>query len=159
MSLGMVWPFSVSISFRFESFCHCLTLWSILAGTYAASKAAEEVMADTLRLELAPFHIKVLSVVNGATETMAQSYFEDWKLPDGSLYASIESKIREKAQGNDGAPRSDPMQHAKQLVGEITRGKSGKLWCGASAGTVKFATSYLPTSIVVSQSPAEAGFG
>ncbi|RYO77578.1 hypothetical protein DL764_010208 [Monosporascus ibericus] len=117
-------------------------------GIFAASKKSEEIMAETLRLELAPFHVGVLSVVTGALKTMGQTHFDDWKLPEGSLYAPIESTIRDRARGQEGAPRMEAVDYAKRVVSEIIRGRTGKFWYGASAGAVKFGTSYLPTSLM-----------
>lgn len=110
---------------------------------------SEEVMAETMRLELAPFGVKVLSVVSGALKTMGQTHFDDWKLPAGSLYAPLEETIRERARGQEGAPRMEPEDYAKRVISEITTGRTGKFWYGASAGIVKFAVSYLPTWLMV----------
>lgn len=108
-------------------------------------------MAETLRLELAPFHVKVLSVVTGAIKTMGQTHFDDWKLPEGSLYTPVESTIRDRARGQEGAPRMETADYAKRVVSEIIKGKSGKFWYGASAGVVKFGATWLPTSWMVSE--------
>ncbi|KAK8021745.1 hypothetical protein PG990_006883 [Apiospora arundinis] len=123
-------------------------------GTFAASKASEEIMAETLRLELAPLHVNVLSIVTGALHTKGQSHFDDWKLPEGSLYAPVESTIRDRARGQEGAPRMEAIDYAKRVVSEIIKGRTGKFWYGASAGPVKFMTSWLPASLTVSTSPA-----
>ncbi|KAL2751867.1 hypothetical protein ACRALDRAFT_2045111 [Sodiomyces alcalophilus JCM 7366] len=117
-------------------------------GIYAASKRSGEIMAETLRLELAPFQVKVLSVVTGALKTKIQTHFDDWKLPEGSLYAPVESTIRDRARGHEGAPRTEADDYAQRVVAEIIGGRTGKFWCGASAGAVKFGTSYLPTSLM-----------
>ncbi|ROT37818.1 NAD(P)-binding protein [Sodiomyces alkalinus F11] len=117
-------------------------------GAYAASKRSGEIMAETLRLELAPFQVKVLSVVTGALKTMVQTHFDDWKLPEGSLYAPVESTIRDRARGQEGAPRMEADDYAQRVVAEIIGGRTGRFWYGASAGAVKFGTSYLPTSLM-----------
>ncbi|KAI1451265.1 NAD(P)-binding protein [Annulohypoxylon moriforme] len=117
-------------------------------GTFAASKKSEEIMAETLRLELAPFHVKVLSVVTGALKTKGQSHFDDWKLPEGSLYTPVESTIKDRARGQEGAPRMEAADYAKRVVSEIINGRTGKFWYGASAGMVKFGTTWLPTSFM-----------
>ncbi|OAQ59557.1 nadph-dependent 1-acyldihydroxyacetone phosphate reductase protein [Pochonia chlamydosporia 170] len=114
-------------------------------GLYAASKRSEQIMAETLRLELAPFHVKVLSVVTGALKTMGQTHFEDWKLPAGSLYSPIEPTIKDRARGQEGAPRMEPCDYAKGVVNDIIRGRTGTIWHGASVGAVRFGTSWLPT--------------
>lgn len=124
----------------------------LISGTYAASKMSEEIMAETLRLELAPFGVNVLSVVSGALKTMGQTHFDDWKLPANSLYAPLEETIRDRARGQEGAPRMAPEEYAKRVVSEITAGRAGKFWYGASAGIVKFAVSCLPTWMMVIKS-------
>ncbi|KAI0805369.1 NAD(P)-binding protein [Xylaria sp. FL0064] len=117
-------------------------------GTFAASKRSGEIMAETLRLELAPFHVKVLSIVTGAVKTLGQTHFDGWKLPENSLYSAVESTIQMRASGKEGTPRMEAMDYARRVVSEIIKGRTGKFWYGASAGVTKFATSYLPTSLL-----------
>lgn len=76
------------------------------AGTYAASKRSIEIVAETLRLELAPLGVDVLCLVTGAVKSMGLTHFGDFKLPEGSLYQSIEGVITSRAQGNDGLPQN-----------------------------------------------------
>lgn len=106
-------------------------------------------MAETLRLELAPFHIKVLSVVTGALKTMGQTHFKDWKLPGNSRYAPVEKTIHHRARGMEGASRMEPEEYAARVVSEIIKGYTGKFWYGASVGAVKFGTTFLPTWMMV----------
>ncbi|KAI1262132.1 NAD(P)-binding protein [Xylariaceae sp. FL1019] len=103
-------------------------------GAFAASKRSMEIMAETLRLELAPFH-----------------------LPQDSLYSEIESTIQMRASGQEGAPRMEPSDYARRVAAEIIKGRSGKFWYGASASIVKFASSYLPTSLMDSGVQVKTG--
>ncbi|KAH7318408.1 hypothetical protein B0I35DRAFT_451285 [Stachybotrys elegans] len=114
-------------------------------GTFAASKRSTEIMAETLRLELAPFQVKVLSIVTGALKTNGQTHFNDWALPTDSRYLPVESTIHNRARGQEGAPRMDARDYSRRVVATIIGGATGKFWYGASAGAVKFGTSYLPT--------------
>jgi 1-acylglycerone phosphate reductase len=120
-----------------------------ISGLYAASKRSLEILSETLRLELGPFGVTVLCVVNGAVQTNGQSYFQDWRLPENSLYRSIEETIANRTRGEDGVERSSLMEHANEVVKKIVNGKSGKLWCGARAGMTKFGVEWLPQSIMV----------
>ncbi|RYP09622.1 hypothetical protein DL764_001164 [Monosporascus ibericus] len=109
-------------------------------GTYAASKKSIEIVAETLRLELAPFGVGVLEIVTGAVKTMGQTYFGNFQLPAQSLYKSIEDTIANRAQGNDGLPRMDLMEYAAVVVDEIIKGTTGRFWYGNNADRVKMGT-------------------
>lgn len=62
-------------------------------GVYAASKMSQEILSETLRLEMAPFGVTVLAVTTGAVKTNGQTYSKDWKLPADSIYKPIEDMI------------------------------------------------------------------
>lgn len=83
-------------------------------------------------------------------KTQGQTYFNDFKLPADSLYRSIEDTIASRALGNDGVARMGLMAYSDQVVSQITKGATGKFWCGNNAGGVKFGSSYLPQSLMVS---------
>ncbi|KAK2603637.1 hypothetical protein QQS21_004218 [Conoideocrella luteorostrata] len=116
-------------------------------GTYSASKRALEIVADTLRLELAPFGVDVLEVVTGGIKSQGQTYFGDLKLPPQSLYKSIEGTIVSRAQGNDGMDRMDTMEYAELVTDEIIKRSTGRFWCGVRADETRMATtSQVPQS-------------
>lgn len=113
---------------------------------------------DTLRVELQPFGVRTLTVVNGVVRSNAQNYkhFEDWKLPEASLYKPLEELIHQRMQEkdgvyNDGVVRVDTDQHATKLVEKILGGATGAVWAGGQAGSIKFATKYLPTFAMASR--------
>jgi len=105
-----------------------------------------------LRLELAPFGVTVVTVLNGGVQSNGQAHFGGWKLPEGSVYKPIEAEIAQRARGEDGATRSDTTAHAKELVGKITGRNKGRVWAGSGAGGVRFATKWLSQNMVVSES-------
>ncbi|KAF2113375.1 hypothetical protein BDV96DRAFT_122594 [Lophiotrema nucula] len=115
-------------------------------GTYSASKAALEMMAGHLRVELAPFHVKVLSVVTSTVYANTFTRFDDAKLPEDSRYKSVESIYVDRAQGRDGAPRMDTMVYAEKVFVEITKGRTGSFWYGGLATLVKFVAEWVPTA-------------
>jgi 1-acylglycerone phosphate reductase len=135
---------------------HAVELMTNNLGALAGSKRALEILMETLRVELKPFGVNVLSVVTGVVRSNAQNWkhFEDWKLPDDSIYKSLESQIHERIQEkdgvyNDGAVRADTMQHARKLADKILAGTTGTIWIGGQAAAVRFATTYLPQFVLV----------
>jgi 1-acylglycerone phosphate reductase len=124
-----------------------LTLTKGEIGLYAASKRS---LSETLRLELLPFGVNVLSVVTGAVQSEGQTYFQDWKLPEGSIYKPTESLIAERTRGNDGHGRIDRTQYADYFVEEVIGGKGGKIWQGTNASAERFGSSDLAQSMMVS---------
>lgn len=120
-----------------------------IAGSYASSKRSMEIMNDTLRLELSPFKVKVLSVVTGAVQTNGLTYFDDFKLPSDSLYKSIEYTIFARAHGNGSPKQTNVTEYANKVVSTIIKGSSSKIWPGPVAGFVKFASSFFPTWLMV----------
>lgn len=106
-------------------------------------------MSDTLRLELSPFKVKVLSVVTGAVQTNGLTYFDDFKLPADSLYKSIEDTVLARAHGGGSPKRMDAMEYANKVVSAIVKGSSNQIWPGPVAGFIKFASGYFPTWLMV----------
>ncbi|KAI0316906.1 NAD-P-binding protein [Amylostereum chailletii] len=63
------------------------------AAAYNASKAAFHSFTNTLRVELAPFNIKVIGVISGSVKT---NIIKPRNLPDNSLYKSMEDVFHQK---------------------------------------------------------------
>jgi hypothetical protein len=81
---------------------------------------------------------------------MGQSKVPALKLPENSIYKPIEDTIAAAARGEGGPQRVDLLDYSKKVVTEITKGRSGKFWCGWGAGFTNFASSHLPSFIMVS---------
>lgn len=79
------------------------------AAAYCASKAAIHSLSDALRMELAPFGIAVVTIQpGGVRSSFGQHAEEAIRLPEGSIYRSVESGIRARAQaGQQGATPAD----------------------------------------------------
>ncbi|KAG2125688.1 hypothetical protein DEU56DRAFT_566794 [Suillus clintonianus] len=100
-------------------------------GPYASSKAAVQVMGETLAVELAPFNIRVLIVEPGAfrTENIYSNKFDTWTnpIPD---YDETRAEILVKVEAIPGKQPGDPMKGMK-LVVDVVRGEgaaAGKEW-------------------------------
>lgn len=75
------------------------------AGAYCSSKAAVHSLTDALRMELAPFGIRVVTVQPGGVRSSFGDHAEEGiRLPEGSIYKGAEAGIRARAQaGQQGA--------------------------------------------------------
>jgi NAD(P)-dependent dehydrogenase (short-subunit alcohol dehydrogenase family) len=97
-------------------------------GAYASSKAAVQVMGETLAVELAPFNIRVLIVEPGAfrTENIYSNKFDTWTnpIPD---YDETRAETLAKYEAIPGNQPGDPMKAMKFVV-DVVRGE------GAAAG-------------------------
>ena len=115
-----------------------------MLGSYSATKRSLEIIAETLRLEIAPFNVSVLSIVTGAVLTQGQSYFEEFALPANSRYKVVEDKVRARAQGTEfgkaGLHKMSLEEYSSQAVKAILGRECGKVWLGAHAEDVRMAT-------------------
>ena len=119
-------------------------------GLYTGSKAAVTAITDTLRLELAPFGVKVVTVLTGAVSTNTLSNGVNFELPAHSIYKSIEKEIAARARGEDGTPRMEPSVYAEKVVADILQGANWQVWRGGYASIVRFTSNWFPASISVS---------
>ncbi|KAI9667702.1 MAG: hypothetical protein M1821_000519 [Bathelium mastoideum] len=108
----------------------CHTPWM---GIYAGSKAAMTQISDTLRMELAPFSVKVVTVRTGAVKSNALADGPNFKLPPTSRYVSIEKEIAARARGEDGVSRMDASVYADRVVGDVLAGANRTIWRGSVA--------------------------
>ena len=68
-------------------------------GAYNSSKAAIQSIADTLRIELYPFNVKVLNICTGGVKTnLSPNSITRWdlKLPSSSVYMPIEQYFKKR---------------------------------------------------------------
>ncbi|KAG1758790.1 hypothetical protein EDD22DRAFT_956546 [Suillus occidentalis] len=100
-------------------------------GNYASSKAAVQVMGETLAVELAPFNIRVLIVEPGAfrTENIYSNKFDTWTnpIPD---YDETRAETLAKYEAIPGKQPGDPMKAMKFVV-DVVRGEgvaAGREW-------------------------------
>lgn len=123
-------------------------------GLYQASKAATEMLSETMRLELQPLGIRVISLVTGAVATNIMTGASVADLPESSPYKvrSVEDAIAKMTSINDGIKRTPADEYAKLVVNDTLAGSSGRIWRGQMAGLVSFMSKFIPASIIVSPS-------
>ena len=102
-------------------------------GAYNSSKAAIQSIADTLRIELYPFNVKVLNICTGGVKTnLSPNSITRWdlKLPPSSVYMPIEQYFK-KRQGYSNANAIPASEYAKQVVRAVDGARgSGWIWKG-----------------------------
>ncbi|KAJ5470997.1 hypothetical protein N7530_008354 [Penicillium desertorum] len=120
--------------------------------TYNATKAAVEMYAKTLRLELQPFGCHVVYVMTGAVAT--PMYFQRMTFSDDSPYKPIADRI---AAGWEQGPRYVPQrteEYARYVVERVTRmSPPKKVWCGTGIAALcwveKFGLTWLLDGLIV----------
>lgn len=84
-----------------------------------------------------PFDVNVLSVVTGSVKSKGQTYFQDWAVPEHSLYKKIEPTMAQRVRGLDHLPRMPTMEYATAVVDAITTRTTEKFWCGSNVEGIK----------------------
>ncbi|RWA05281.1 hypothetical protein EKO27_g9822 [Xylaria grammica] len=102
---------------------------------------------ETLRMELAPLDVRVVTAMVGEVETGFYGHATPFSLPAGSYYKAIEATIRKQSTGELQVNNQKAEDVARSLVKEVTGGGSGQAWHGGLAGTVKYASWLVPTKI------------
>lgn len=113
------------------------------AGAYAASKAAAAALTDMLRMELAPFDIKVINLVTGS---VLSQFFRNQlgeRLPPTSLYNFAKDAVERGMSGVDNqleATASDPEKWAESVVQALSESTSPHwVWRGKYTTMVRLA--------------------
>ncbi|KAI5857353.1 NAD(P)-binding protein [Durotheca rogersii] len=116
--------------------------------TYSSSKAALNIISETLRLELSPFGVSVVTVMAGVVDSEFHHNDPDFQLPPGSLYLPIQATIAGWASG-ELKPKGIPAaQFAESLVDDtVGAGKGGLVWRGPHSGGIKFISQWAPTFV------------
>jgi 1-acylglycerone phosphate reductase len=109
------------------------------AAGYNASKAAVTSYSDTLRIELAPLGIKVVTLFMGEVSTGLMSADNISFGPD-SLYSDVEGWVQERSR-HHARNSMKAEEFARQIVNEVlSKPAAGKefLWKGTNAALVWF---------------------
>ena len=120
------------------------------SGTYCASKAAFNAFSDTLRMELRPFGIDVMSVKPGAVRSRfadnAKQALER-VLPEHSFYKAVEDALWKRAAASQDNPTSAE-QVARVIVKRVKADKaSGSLKIGNGSRSLPFLQWLLPEAL------------
>ncbi|KAI0506261.1 putative short-chain dehydrogenase/reductase [Xylaria bambusicola] len=115
-------------------------------GIYTMSKAAVTQFSETLRVELEPLGVRVVTALIGAVHTRAleNSRSEEFKMPSDSYFNPARQSILDEYT-RIGYDRSEQVDvTARRLVNDIVYGATGRVWRGGSAKEAKWLTWLLP---------------
>ncbi|PCH07566.1 Short-chain dehydrogenase/reductase SDR [Penicillium occitanis (nom. inval.)] len=102
------------------------------ASAYNATKAAVSAYSDTLRLELSPFGIRVVTLFMGEVSTNLRTAYNINFGPE-SLYADVESKVKERTE-HSAKVSVTPDVFARQVISKVLGDKSvSYIWKGTNA--------------------------
>ncbi|KZV97841.1 NAD(P)-binding protein [Exidia glandulosa HHB12029] len=114
--------------------------------SYNAAKAALHQYGDTLRVEMAPFGVDVVTVVTGGvTSNIAvNNVSRGRELPEGSLYAPIADVVAKKRSGRSQHNAMPTSVYARKVVSTVLRRSPTWYWLGNFAWTTWFIATFLP---------------
>lgn len=118
---------------------------------YAASKAAVRTYSETLRLELAPLGVKVMTVMTGLVTSQIFDNGQQNDLAETSYYTPAAAEIASLASGRTVMPHAmSPAVYAQRVVDDAIGGRSGVRWRGNMASVVWLFSWLFPTWLKVS---------
>ncbi|CAI7677149.1 unnamed protein product [Penicillium pancosmium] len=118
---------------------------------YNASKAAIQTYGETLRLEMAPLNVKVITVMAGVVATNIFANHPDPKLPEDSYWKPASKEIIAIVTGSsniieNGLPASI---FAKRVADDVLGGATALIWRGKMASLGWFLQTFLPGWLLV----------
>ena len=121
---------------------------------YNASKAAVASYSDTLRIEVQPLGLRVVTLYMGQVSTPLMAA-ENINFGPDSLYRSVEEAV--KARTKDHLEKMTPAEFARQVVAAVLGGKSAFLWKGSNAFLVWLLNAVGPRTVFDSNVAKAAG--
>jgi 1-acylglycerone phosphate reductase len=127
------------------------------ASAYNASKAAVASYSDTLRLEVSPLGIRVVTVHMGEVSTGLMSS-DNIKFGTESIYIDLEEKVKRRSIQHSKASMG-PEKFAHEVVSEVLLEKSPNVWKGTNASAVWLLNALGPRNVFDSSLKGAVGLG
>ena len=121
----------------------------VFGSAYNASKAALHAYTSTLRVELAPLGVHVMTIVTGGVKSnIARTHRT---LATGSYYKPVEREY-ERRQKHSQEVGMETEEYAKVVVGKVLAARgwlwdAKSVWVGGSAGRVWWVWSCMPEGV------------
>jgi 1-acylglycerone phosphate reductase len=118
-------------------------------GIYNSAKAALAMTSETMRVELAPFGIKVIHVVTGGISTNLIATGSQVTFPETSIYIPIREQAAPYIDGSaiQSAMTTPADEYARAVVANTLKSAPNPyFWYGSETGLVWFASLFVPRS-------------
>lgn len=119
-----------------------------IPGVYNASKAGLQSWSESLRLELKPLGVNVISLVTGSVATNLLKH-SNISLPRESHYVRAIDRIQARGRGQDVDSKDSPEEFAKKVVSDILGGATGLVWRGKMATVICVLSKIAPRWVMV----------
>jgi 1-acylglycerone phosphate reductase len=106
------------------------------------------VAGEGWRLELAPFGVRVITLITGGVATNFLTNLQPLTLPEGSYYTGIRNIIAEQPEDIPMAMKTD--KYALEVVNCVEKGVTGKYWIGGGSVVARLAMWFMPQWALVS---------
>ncbi|TGJ82157.1 hypothetical protein E0Z10_g6605 [Xylaria hypoxylon] len=106
--------------------------------SYNASKAALQHWSNTLRLEMSPFNVKVITVISGEVGTNILKNDINRELPEGSYYSPLAAEFKKHVQRTP-TQFTDRFEYAANVVAQSLKSSpTAWFWYGSSTSVIRF---------------------
>ncbi|KFX99397.1 hypothetical protein V490_01811 [Pseudogymnoascus sp. VKM F-3557] len=138
--------------------CELVFAWQ---GTYSSSKAAMTRISETLRLEMAPLGVRVVTVILGGVETTGNNpdNRKDLVLPGNSYYQKIAAIINHHQKGFIYTNKQNLDVAARNVVNDILCDRSGFIRRGQASTLSWILNTFLPYALTIYFANGESGLG
>ena len=119
----------------------------VFGSAYNASKAALHSYSDALRVELAPFGVRVVTVVTGGV--ISNIGRTTRTLPEDSIYLPLAQEYHDR-QSHSQVLGMGNEDYAKSVAEKVLAGRKDIVWEGGKSWIAWFAHWYLPKWVLVS---------
>ena len=116
------------------------------SGAYCATKAALHALSDALRMELAPFNVKVVTVQPGAIESkFGDNSLENMSnlIDEQSLYAPLKKSIQDRATASQDNP-TPTKEFATELMAQLLSQPDAVIRIGNGSRALPFIRRWIP---------------
>lgn len=121
------------------------------AGVYSSSRSAEARISETLRLEMAPLGVRVVTVILGGVQTSGNdpANIADLELPPDSYYQKITAVIDRHKKTMVHSNKHNVDTAAKNVVNDVLNGGRIFIRRGQASTLSWFCNTFLPYGLFV----------